>query len=60
VHQITALFMATLAINIVSASLVGRAVGRFGERAALILECRATRSKDTKPRSAAAPLVIAE
>lgn len=47
--------MATLAINIVSASLVGRAVGRFGERAVLILECRATRSKDTKPRSAAAP-----
>ncbi len=38
VHQITALFMATLAINMVSAPLVGRAVGRFGERAALILE----------------------
>ncbi|MEM9797980.1 MAG: MFS transporter [Pseudomonadota bacterium] len=38
VHQITALFMATLAINMVSAPLVGRAVGHFGERAALILE----------------------
>ena len=38
VHQITALFMATLAINMVSAPLVGRAVGRFGERAALLVE----------------------
>ncbi len=38
VSQVTALFMATLAVNIVSASLVGRAVGRFGERAALLVE----------------------
>ncbi|UWQ17550.1 MFS transporter [Jannaschia sp. M317] len=38
VHQVTLLFMATLAINMVSAPLVGRAVGHFGERAALILE----------------------
>ncbi|WGH79349.1 MFS transporter [Jannaschia ovalis] len=38
VHQVTALFMATLAINMVSAPLVGRAVGFFGERAALIIE----------------------
>lgn len=38
VHQVTALFMGTLAINMVSASLVGRAVGHFGERAALLIE----------------------
>ncbi|MEL6585566.1 MAG: MFS transporter [Pseudomonadota bacterium] len=38
VHQVTLLFMATLAINMVSAPLVGRAVGTFGERAALIFE----------------------
>jgi hypothetical protein len=38
VHQITLLFMGTLAINMVSAPLVGRAVGFFGERAALIVE----------------------
>ncbi|MEM7490804.1 MAG: MFS transporter, partial [Pseudomonadota bacterium] len=38
VHQITALFMGTLAINMATANLVGRAVGRFGERMALIVE----------------------
>ncbi|MCK0169277.1 MFS transporter [Jannaschia sp. S6380] len=38
VHQITALFMGTLAINMATAPLIGRAVGHFGERAALILE----------------------
>ena len=38
VHQVTLLFMVTLAINMVSAPLVGRAVGFFGERAALIFE----------------------
>jgi hypothetical protein len=38
VHQVTLLFMATLAVNMVSAPLVGRAVGFFGERAALIVE----------------------
>nr|WP_055087192.1 MFS transporter [Jannaschia donghaensis] len=38
VHQVTALYMATLAINMATASLVGRAVGRFGERTALLIE----------------------
>ncbi|WP_179379169.1 MFS transporter [Jannaschia marina] len=38
VHQVTLLYMVTLAINMVSAPLVGRAVGRFGERAALLVE----------------------
>ena len=38
VAEITALFMATLAINMATASLVGRAVGHFGERLALIVE----------------------
>ena len=38
VSQVTALFMATLAMNMVSARLVGRAVGHFGERAALLIE----------------------
>ncbi|MFO6465636.1 MFS transporter [Jannaschia sp. KMU-145] len=38
VHQITALFMSTLVVNMVSAPLVGRAVGHFGERAALMIE----------------------
>ncbi len=38
VHEITALFMGTLAVNMVTAPLVGRAVGYFGERAALIVE----------------------
>ena len=38
VAEITALYMATLAINMATASLVGRAVGHFGERLALIVE----------------------
>ncbi|WP_298430126.1 MFS transporter [uncultured Jannaschia sp.] len=38
VHQITALFMSTLVVNMVSAPLVGRAVGHFGERVALMIE----------------------
>ncbi|KIT16518.1 MFS transporter [Jannaschia aquimarina] len=38
VHQVTALFMGTLVINMLTASAVGRAVGHFGERAALIVE----------------------
>ncbi len=38
VAQVTALFMATLAVNMATARLVGRAVGRFGERAALMVE----------------------
>ena len=38
VDEMTALFMSTLVVNMVSAPLVGRAVGAFGERAALIVE----------------------
>ncbi len=38
VHQITALFMATLLTNMIVAPLLGRAVAFFGERAALIFE----------------------
>ncbi len=38
VHQVTLLFMGTLTVNMLTAPLVGRAVGRFGERAALMLE----------------------
>ncbi|SFI88967.1 MFS transporter [Jannaschia pohangensis] len=38
VHEVTALFMGTLAINMITAPLVGRAVGHFGERSALIIE----------------------
>ncbi|MBM2574865.1 MFS transporter [Jannaschia sp. Os4] len=38
VHEVTALYMVTLVINMVSAPLIGRAVGRWGERAALIVE----------------------
>jgi hypothetical protein len=38
VQEVTALFMFTLAINMATANLVGRAVGRFGERMALIVE----------------------
>jgi hypothetical protein len=38
VHEITALFMATLVVNMIAAPLLGRAVGRFGERAALVFE----------------------
>jgi hypothetical protein len=38
VHQITALYMVTLLTNMVVAPFLGRAVARFGERAALIVE----------------------
>ncbi|WP_371154812.1 MFS transporter [Jannaschia sp. 2305UL9-9] len=38
VDQMTLLFMSTLVVNMVTAPLVGRAVGRFGERWALIFE----------------------
>ena len=38
VHEVTALFMSTLVINMISAPLIGRAVGRWGERPALIVE----------------------
>ena len=38
VHEVTALFMVTLAVNMVAAPLIGRAVGHFGERAALVVE----------------------
>ncbi|MCY4152634.1 MAG: MFS transporter [Aestuariivita sp.] len=38
VHEITALFLINLLINIVCAPLVGRAVGYFGERKALVFE----------------------
>jgi len=38
VHQITALFMVTLLINMIVAPFLGRAVAFFGERAALAVE----------------------
>jgi hypothetical protein len=38
VHEVTALFLATLVVNMIAAPLIGRAVGRFGERAALVFE----------------------
>ena len=38
VHHVTALYMGTLAVNMVAAPQIGRAVGRFGERIALIVE----------------------
>jgi len=38
VHQITALFMVTLLANMVLAPLLGKVVGRFGERLALVVE----------------------
>ena len=38
VHEITALFMATLVANMIAAPLLGRAVAFFGERAALMFE----------------------
>ena len=38
VHGVTALFLVTLVTNIVLAPLIGRAVARFGERPALLLE----------------------
>ncbi|NBD30570.1 MAG: MFS transporter [Alphaproteobacteria bacterium] len=38
VHQVTALFLATLVANMVFAPLMGRLVGHWGERAALVFE----------------------
>lgn len=38
VHQITALYMVTLLASMIVAPFLGRAVGFFGERAALIIE----------------------
>ncbi|GAA6200007.1 MFS transporter [Aquicoccus sp. SU-CL01552] len=38
VHQVTALFLINLVANMVFAPLVGRAVGTFGERRALVFE----------------------
>jgi len=38
VHEVTSLFLITLLANIMSAPLVGKAVGRFGERNALVVE----------------------
>lgn len=38
VHQITALFMVTLVLNMVFAPLLGKLVSVFGERAALVFE----------------------
>jgi len=38
VHQVTALFMINFAANMAFAPLMGRAVARFGERAALMFE----------------------
>ena len=38
VHEVTALFLITLVCNMVFAPLMGRAVGRFGERNTLLFE----------------------
>ena len=38
VHEITALFLATLVVNMVTAPLIGRAVARWGEGKALVVE----------------------
>jgi MFS family permease len=38
VHEVTALFMINLVVNMVAAPLMGRAVFRFGERSTLIFE----------------------
>ncbi|NIZ08938.1 MFS transporter [Pseudooceanicola sp. HF7] len=38
VHEVTSLFMITLLCNMVTAPMIGRAVGRFGERNVLIFE----------------------
>ena len=38
VAEVTALYMVTLAVSMATARMVGRAVGRFGERWALMLE----------------------
>ena len=37
-HEVTALFLVTYAVNIVFAPMVGRFIGRFGERTALVVE----------------------
>ena len=38
VHEVTGLFLVTLVANIVSAPLIGRAVARWGEQRALLIE----------------------
>ena len=38
VHEITAIYMINLLINIVAAPAIGRLVGRYGERRALLIE----------------------
>ncbi|WP_323765641.1 MFS transporter [Marinovum sp.] len=38
VHEVTALFLINLVANMIFAPLMGRAVGRFGERATLLFE----------------------
>lgn len=38
VHEITAIYMINLMINIVAAPAIGRLVGRYGERRALLIE----------------------
>lgn len=38
VHEVAALFMATLVLNMIAAPLLGRVVAVFGERAALVFE----------------------
>lgn len=38
VHEVTALFLINFVANIIFAPIMGRAVGRFGERAALVFE----------------------
>ncbi|QPM88920.1 hypothetical protein PSAL_001230 [Pseudooceanicola algae] len=38
VHQVTSLFLITLVANMVTAPMIGRAVGRFGERRVLVFE----------------------
>lgn len=37
-HEVTALFLVTYAVNIFAAPLVGRMIARFGERPALLIE----------------------
>ena len=38
VHEITSLFLLTLVVNVLAAPMIGRAVQRFGERPALMVE----------------------
>ncbi len=38
VHEVTALYLINLVANMLCAPLIGKAVGRFGERAALVFE----------------------